>query len=128
MGSPSPTSLGDIGIFATPCYRLLSKRQLRAFTQSWPQLKAVASQVRQLSAPPCVVYAIGNSPYPRARLAPAGQAEALRHGVATALQGLNFGLRPLLKEEGFLTRDRRQRERKKPGQAGARKKFAWVKR
>jgi small subunit ribosomal protein S9 len=44
------------------------------------------------------------------------------------LQGLNFGLRPVLKDEGFLTRDRRQRERKKPGQAGARKKFAWVKR
>jgi hypothetical protein len=63
------------------------------------------------------------SPFPRA-----GQAQAIRHGVATALQGLNFGLRPVLKDEGFLTRDRRQRERKKPGQAGARKKFAWVKR
>ena len=57
-----------------------------------------------------------------------GQAEALRLGIATALQGLNFDLRPTLKSAGFLTRDRRQRERKKPGQAGARKKFAWVKR
>ena len=57
-----------------------------------------------------------------------GQAEAIRHGVATALQGLNFNLRPILKEEGMLTRDRRQRERKKAGQKGARKKFAWVKR
>ena len=57
-----------------------------------------------------------------------GQAEALRLGVATALQGLDGRLRPPLKQAGFLKRDARQVERKKPGQKGARKKFAWVKR
>ncbi|KAL1515451.1 hypothetical protein AB1Y20_002076 [Prymnesium parvum] len=57
-----------------------------------------------------------------------GQAEAVRHGIATAMQGLNFDLRPTLKAAGFLTRDPRRRERKKPGQTGARKKWAWVKR
>ena len=57
-----------------------------------------------------------------------GQAEALRHGIATALQGLDARLRPPLKTAGFLTRDSRRRERKKFGQKGARKKFAWVKR
>ena len=57
-----------------------------------------------------------------------GQAEAIRHGIATALQGLDMSLRPVLKKAGFLTRDPRRSERKKPGQAGARKKFAWVKR
>jgi len=57
-----------------------------------------------------------------------GQAEAVRHGIATALQGLDATLRPPLKRAGFMKRDPRRRERKKPGQKGARKKFAWVKR
>jgi small subunit ribosomal protein S9 len=57
-----------------------------------------------------------------------GQAEAVRLGIATALQGLDASLRPPLKKAGFMKRDPRQRERKKPGQKGARKKFAWVKR
>ena len=57
-----------------------------------------------------------------------GQAEAIRLGIATALQGLDASLRPKMKAAGYLKRDPRQRERQKPGQAGARKKFAWVKR
>lgn len=57
-----------------------------------------------------------------------GQAEAVRHGIATAMQGLDASLRSPLKVAGFMKRDPRQRERKKPGQKGARKKFAWVKR
>ena len=57
-----------------------------------------------------------------------GQAGALRHGIATAMQGLDFTLRPALRAAGLLTRDPRRRERKKPGQRGARAKFAWVKR
>lgn len=57
-----------------------------------------------------------------------GQAQAVRLGVATALQGLDARLRPKMKAAGFLKRDPRQVERMKPGQAGARKKFAWVKR
>ena len=57
-----------------------------------------------------------------------GQAEAVRHGIATALQGLDALLRPTLKRAGFMKRDPRRRERKKPGQTGARRKFQWVKR
>lgn len=57
-----------------------------------------------------------------------GQAQAIRHGIATALQGFDASLRPAMKKAGYLTRDSRQRERKKPGQRGARAKFAWVKR
>ena len=57
-----------------------------------------------------------------------GQAEAVRHGIATALQGLDGTLRPPLKQAGVMTRDSRARERKKPGQRGARRKFQWVKR
>src|SRR3954451_21695436 len=52
---------------------------------------------------------------------PAGQAGAVRHGIARALIEADAALRPTLKSNGFLTRDPRMRERKKYGQPGARK-------
>jgi len=57
-----------------------------------------------------------------------GQAQAMRHGIATALQGLDLSLRPKLKHADMLTRDPRVKERKKPGKPKARKSEAWVKR
>ncbi|GMH34385.1 hypothetical protein BSKO_02219 [Bryopsis sp. KO-2023] len=57
-----------------------------------------------------------------------GQAQAVRHGVALALQKFDPEHRPILKSSGLLTRDAREVERKKPGRAKARKSFAWVKR
>ena len=59
---------------------------------------------------------------------PAGQAGAVRHGIARALLTVDINLRPVLKAEGFLTRDPRMRERKKYGQPGARKRFQYSKR
>lgn len=58
----------------------------------------------------------------------AGQAGALRLGIARALVEYNLELRPRLKKEGFLTRDARIKERKKYGQKGARKRFQFSKR
>ena len=58
----------------------------------------------------------------------AGQAEAIRLGIARALLLHDAELRPTLKAEGLLTRDSRVRERKKPGQPGARKHFQFSKR
>ena len=57
-----------------------------------------------------------------------GQAGALRHGIARALVKYNEDLRPILKNAGMLTRDSRVKERKKPGQPGARKRFQFSKR
>jgi len=57
-----------------------------------------------------------------------GQAEAIRLGIARALVKLNEENKPALKSEGFLTRDSRVVERKKPGQPKARKKFQFSKR
>ncbi|KAL9226974.1 hypothetical protein vseg_002726 [Gypsophila vaccaria] len=57
-----------------------------------------------------------------------GQVDAIRLGVSRALQNWEPGLRPPLREAGFLTRDPRIVERKKPGKAKARKSFQWVKR
>jgi small subunit ribosomal protein S9 len=59
---------------------------------------------------------------------PNGQAGAVRHGISRALLKFDATLRPALKAEGFLTRDPRERERKKYGQPGARKRFQFSKR
>ena len=57
-----------------------------------------------------------------------GQAEALRLAIARALVKINAEDKPALKAEGFLTRDAREVERKKPGQPKARKHFQFSKR
>jgi len=59
---------------------------------------------------------------------PEGQAGAVRHGVARALEKFDPGMRPALKRGGFLTRDARKKERKKYGQRGARARFQFSKR
>ena len=57
-----------------------------------------------------------------------GQAEALRLGISRALVIINPDDKSALKAEGFMTRDPREVERKKPGQPKARKKFQFSKR
>jgi small subunit ribosomal protein S9 len=57
-----------------------------------------------------------------------GQAGALLMGIARALQNMDPELRAPLKKAGFLRRDPRMKERKKPGQPGARKRFQFSKR
>ena len=58
-----------------------------------------------------------------------GQAEAIRLGISRALSDLDReAYRSALKAEGFLTRDAREVERKKPGQPGARRRFQFSKR
>ena len=57
-----------------------------------------------------------------------GQAGAIRLGISRALLNANDDFRYVLKDKGFLTRDSRKVERKKPGQPGARKRFQFSKR
>ena len=57
-----------------------------------------------------------------------GQASAVRHGVSRALCETDNNLRPMLKAAGFLTRDARAKERKKPGLVKARKAKQYTKR
>ena len=57
-----------------------------------------------------------------------GQAGAVRHGIAKALQEADEELRPALKKAKMLTRDARKVERKKYGQPGARKRYQYSKR
>ena len=56
------------------------------------------------------------------------QATAVRHGIARALVEIEEASKSALKKAGYLTRDARKKERKKPGQPGARKKFQYSKR
>ena len=58
----------------------------------------------------------------------AGQAGALRHGLARALVKLDENYRAVLKAAGMMTRDARVKERKKSGQPGARRRFQFSKR
>lgn len=57
-----------------------------------------------------------------------GQAGALKHGISKALCIYDIGFRPALKKVGFLTRDSRVVERKKPGKAKARRSYQFSKR
>jgi len=59
---------------------------------------------------------------------PAGQAEAVRHGIARAIVNFDETLRPVVKAEGLLTRDPRAKERKKAGKRRARRGHQWRKR
>jgi small subunit ribosomal protein S9 len=58
----------------------------------------------------------------------AGQAGAIRHGLARAIVLADESTRSALKKAGCMTRDSRMKERKKPGQPGARKRFQFSKR
>ena len=57
-----------------------------------------------------------------------GQAGAIRHGISRALTYFEPTLRGVIKEAGFLTRDAREVERKKPGLRKARRRKQWKKR
>ena len=58
----------------------------------------------------------------------AGQAVAVRHAISRALTEYDINLRGTLKKEGFLKRDPRAKERRKPGLVKARKRKQWSKR
>ncbi len=57
-----------------------------------------------------------------------GQADAVKYAITHALLEFNLALRPQLKKAGFVTRDSREVERKKPGRPKARKRFQFSKR
>ena len=57
-----------------------------------------------------------------------GKADAVRHGVARALVDADPAIKPLMRQSGFLTRDARKKERKKPGLVKARRAKQYTKR
>ena len=57
-----------------------------------------------------------------------GQSESIRHGLSRILVKIDLEIKPILKKYGFLTRDPREKERKKPGLKRARRAPQWAKR
>jgi len=57
-----------------------------------------------------------------------GQAGAVRHGIARALASIDEDFKPIMRQNGFLTRDPREKESKKYGRKRARKRFQYSKR
>ena len=57
-----------------------------------------------------------------------GQAGAVRHGIARALAAMDEAFKPIMRQNGFLTRDPREKESKKYGRKRARKRFQYSKR
>jgi small subunit ribosomal protein S9 len=102
------------------------KVNTRAFEAFFPT-EALRTQIRQ----PFVLTETGEKFDVLATVAGggvAGQAGAVRLGIARALVKYSAELRKPLKTEGLLTRDARAKERKKYGMAGARKRFQFSKR
>ena len=98
----------------------------RTFEQFFPT-EALRTQIRQ----PLVITELGDRYDVLAIVnggGVAGQAGAVRLGIARALVAADAELRRALKTSGFLTRDARVKERKKYGMAGARKRFQFSKR
>ena len=98
----------------------------RTFEQFFPT-EALRTQIRQ----PLVITELGDRYDVLAIVnggGVAGQAGAVRLGIARALVAADAELRRALKTSGFLTRDARAKERKKYGLAGARKRFQFSKR
>jgi small subunit ribosomal protein S9 len=58
----------------------------------------------------------------------AGQQEAIRHGISRAIVAMDEAYKTTLRKAGYLTRDPREKERKKPGLLGARRSPQWSKR
>ena len=98
----------------------------RAFDQYFP-----IDTLRMHATEPLVTAGVSDKFDVRVNVAgggPTGQAGAVRLGIARALLKVDANLRPALKAEGHLTRDSREKERKKYGQPGARKRYQFSKR
>jgi small subunit ribosomal protein S9 len=120
------TSVARVWIFPGQKGFTINGREVESYLQR-DSLNAVAHQALQAAA------AAGTSETFRVRVNVAGgglkgQAGAISMGIARAILEFNEKLRPELRKGGFLTRDSRQKERKKPGRRGARRRFQFTKR
>jgi small subunit ribosomal protein S9 len=117
------TSIANVRLFAGTGDLIVNKKPFKEyFSYSFFQEEALK---------PFQVTGLGNDYYFTCHINGGGahsQAGALRHGIATALAGISPEIRKVLKKNGFLTRDDRKKERKKPGLKRARRSPQWAKR
>ena len=117
------TAIANVRMFAGSGENIVNKKALEVYFSEKPQ--------QDTALRPLAVSGLLGEYYFTSHVAGGGrmsQVEAVRHGVAQALATLNADLQNVLKKNGFLTRDDRKKERKKPGLRGARRAPQWAKR
>lgn len=117
------TAIANVRLFAGSGSNTVNKKDLEAYFPNKPQ--------QDTALRPLAVTGLIGEYYFTSHVAGGGrnsQVEAVRHGIAQALSKLNSDLQSVLKKNGFLTRDDRKKERKKPGLRGARRSPQWAKR
>lgn len=117
------TAIANVRMFAGSGENIVNKKALEVYFSEKPQ--------QDTALRPLAVSGLLGEYHFTSHVAGGGrtsQVEAVRHGVAQALATLNADLQNVLKKNGFLTRDDRKKERKKPGLRGARRSPQWAKR
>jgi small subunit ribosomal protein S9 len=117
------TAIANIRLFSGKGDVVVNKRPLSTYFNS-PLLQDIAVR-------PFVLLGLSQDFYFTAHVSGGGikaQAEALRHGLSHALSSTSEDIRKVLKKSGFITRDDRKKERKKPGLKRARRSPQWAKR
>jgi small subunit ribosomal protein S9 len=117
------TAVANVRLFAGTGDIIINKKAFTTYFPNKPQQDAVLR--------PFAVTGLVKEYYFVANVKGGGkmsQVGAVRHGVAQALAKLNSDLHNVLKKNGFLTRDDREKERKKPGLRRARRAPQWAKR
>ncbi|MCP4049536.1 MAG: 30S ribosomal protein S9 [bacterium] len=117
------TAISKVWLFKGTGKIVVNDKEIDHYLKSEVLVKKAKSPLQKLSIEQkydCVVKSIGGGLV--------GQAEAIRHGISRALLNLNAEFRSSLKEEGYLTRDPRVKERKKYGRKKARKGYQYRKR
>lgn len=117
------TAIANVRLFAGSGDNIVNKKAFDAYFSE--------KQMQDTALRPLAVSGLMGEYYFVSHVAGGGrtsQVEAVRHGIAQALATLNADLQNVLKKNGFLTRDDRKKERKKPGLRGARRSPQWAKR
>lgn len=117
------TAVANVRLFAGSEDSQVNKKSLEAFFHT--------TNMRDTAVRPLALTGLMGDFYFLASVNGGGtnaQTEAIRHGIAQALASMNEDMRIVLKKNGFLTRDDRKKERKKPGLRGARRAPQWAKR
>ncbi len=117
------TAVANVRLFAGSEKSQVNKKELEAFFDT--------ENLRTTAIRPLALVGLLGDFYFLASVNGGGtnaQTEAIRHGIAQALASMNEDMRNVLKKNGFLTRDDRKKERKKPGLRGARRAPQWAKR
>lgn len=117
------TAIANVRMFAGSGENVVNKKALNAYFTDKPQ--------QETAVRPLALTGLMGEYYFTAHVAGGGrssQVEAIRHGVAQTLAKLSDEMQSVLKKNGFLTRDDRKKERKKPGLRGARRSPQWAKR